>query len=98
MYPDGLFVECHLDPLLASHSRRLEELAGQGRPLVAVVVDPPDPLFPTRSRAELAASLRCVSAVVVGDVPPGVAIIREEQADIERRNELTRHVHRRHSG
>ena len=98
LYPDGLWVVCHLDPMLATHARRLEHLAGQGRPLVLVVTDPPDPLLPTRSRAELAASLRCVSAVAIGNVPEGVEVASEEVSDIERRNELARHVHVRHSG
>jgi hypothetical protein len=96
-FPDALWVLCHLDPLTADHVRRLAELAAQPRPLVVAVADPPDPLLPLASRAELAASLRCVAAVVAGPPPEGAAVIDERARDLERRDALTTHVHRRHS-
>jgi len=82
----------YFDPLLASHARRLEEIATRGRPLVVMVTSPPDPLLAARARAELVAALSVVDAVAIaeGGVPDlaGVEVIHEEQTDRERTREL----------
>src|SRR5258708_5125110 len=44
----------YFDVLTPGHVRRLRELA-DGQPIMAAVLDPPDPLLPARARAELAA-------------------------------------------
>lgn len=95
----------HFDPLLASHARRLAELARPDGLLFALIADPPDPLLPARARAELVAALRAVDYVIL----PGSAAIeaaldrlradevfREEPADRDRTSALIRHVHTRH--
>jgi hypothetical protein len=100
-YPDALFVAMHLDPLTVAHARRLAELASGGKPVVVVLSDPPHPLLPLAARAELAASLECVTAVMVAaapcPLPPGAVIVSEESADLERRAALVRHVLARHA-
>lgn len=87
--------------LTPDHVRELEG----GGPLMAVVLDPPDPLLPTRTRAELAASLRVVDYVLLlGDASLERAIaelrpdevIRAETADLGRSQTLIEHVQRRH--
>jgi len=90
-FAGALFVAMYLDPLTAAHARRLEELAATGRKVVVLLSDPPDPLLPLAARAELAASLASVSAVMLVDV------VSEHAADLERRDSLTRHVLGRHA-
>jgi len=51
----------YFDVLTPDHVRGLPE----GGPLMAAVLDPPDPLLPTRARAELAAALRMVDYVLL---------------------------------
>ena len=91
----------HFDPLLAAHARRLRELAVSGRPLIAVVTDPPQPLLPQRARAELVAALVVVDHVILAPTaapllfPDGIRPIREEARDAERTRDLIQHVHRR---
>lgn len=94
----------YFDPLLADHARRLEQLRSAGETLGVVIADPPDPLLPAAARAELVAALRAVDWVVIGGSDPEAVlsmlapdeVIREETADETRRQELIRHVHRRH--
>jgi glycerol-3-phosphate cytidylyltransferase-like family protein len=98
---DPIFVSGYFDPLLAAHVRRLRELAANGNPLIVLLADPPDPLLPSRSRAELVAALDCVHAVILPN-PDGAArevpgAIREQEADLLRRDELIADVHRRHA-
>ena len=96
-----VYVSGYFDPLLPGHARRLGEIASGGKALVVLLADPPEPLLPARSRAELVAALRCVSAVVLpnADGSPrqiGPAI-HEEDFDLELRRALVADVHRRHS-
>ncbi len=95
----------YYDPVTAEHARRLEALRQNECVLLAVVVDPPEPLLETRARAELVAALRAVDYVVAaGSEPPGdfltllegAAVNRSEQTDLELRQRLIEHVQARH--
>ena len=95
---NGVVVSGYFDPLTAAHVRRLRELHAKAGQLVAVVVDPPEPLLPVRARAELVAALACVDHVVLGAAgldSVGNAV-HEEEADLERRDELIVRVRTRH--
>jgi glycerol-3-phosphate cytidylyltransferase-like family protein len=81
-----IVVSGYFDPLTAAHARRLAELRSRADRLVAVVLDPPEPVLPARSRAELVAALACVDQVVLGS--PGHIDVHEEGADLERRANL----------
>jgi glycerol-3-phosphate cytidylyltransferase-like family protein len=87
-------VAVYFDPMVASHTRRLRELAEKHGPLTVCVCDPPDPLLPAQARAELAASCRDVENVVIGnEILFHVGFyIDERTADLVRRDELIRHV------
>ena len=96
----------HFDPLTSVHARRLSELAETNGPLFVLITDPPDAILPAGARAELVASLACVRCIVLP--PPEGAdailasllsgrVLREEPADLDRRAEITRHVHARHA-
>jgi hypothetical protein len=93
------FLRGYFDPLLAAHAKIIGQLPG---PVAVLLADPPDPLLPARSRAELVAALRGVSYVVLplddgsAFTPPNVDIVDELSADLERRQSLVSHVHRRH--
>ena len=91
-------VNGYFDPLTAAHVRRLRELHGEAARLVAVVIDPPEPLLPARARAELVAGLACVDCVVLEEagLDPVVNAVHEEEADLERRDELIARVRARH--
>jgi glycerol-3-phosphate cytidylyltransferase-like family protein len=91
----------YFDVLTPARVRELRQ-ASNGGPLVAVVLDPPDPLLPSRARAELAASLRVVDYVLLSNgVEELVKQLRPDevihaQADDQKRSrELVDHVHRR---
>lgn len=97
----------HFDPLLPAHARRLAEIAAPGGLLVVVVTDPPDPILPARARAELAAALRVVDWVLLGDSTGAERLIqqldtdhvfREEAADLRRAEDFRRHVRTRQGG
>ncbi len=90
-FAGAVFVAMHLDPLTAAHARRLDELAAKGRKVVVLLSDPPNPLLPLAARAELAASLASVSAVMLVD------LVSEHTADIERRDALVRQVLEKHA-
>jgi bifunctional ADP-heptose synthase (sugar kinase/adenylyltransferase) len=101
-----ILVTGYFDVLVVDHLRRLKELAHDDGKLMAVVLDPPESLLTPRARAELVAALAMVDYVVLaGQNDPGEllaecpadAIVREEAADLRRRQELTAHVRRRHS-
>lgn len=85
--------------MLAAHAERLAELPG---PVAVLLAEPPDPLLPARSRAELAAGLRGVSVVVMPheDGQPvtieGGHVVDEREAHLKLRQELIERVHQRH--
>jgi hypothetical protein len=91
------------DVLTPDLVRRLKSLSG-GRRLIAVVLDPPNPLLPAQARAELAASLSVIDYVLLA---PGAGlekaleqiqpdeVVREDLADGKRSQTLIEHVHRR---
>jgi hypothetical protein len=96
----------YFDVLTPDHVRRFRELP-DGRPLMAMVLDPPDALLGARARAELAAGLSMIDYVfpldgadfeqAVGRIQPG-EVVREEIADRRRSKGLIEHVHRRQRG
>jgi hypothetical protein len=90
----------YFDPIHAAQIRELRKLAPAEATIVAAIDDPPDPLLPTSGRAELAAALGLIDYVVT-DVSGAMAIAGAEitdirEADLKRREELARHVVRRH--
>jgi hypothetical protein len=90
----------YFDPIYAAQIRALMELARSHSIVVAAVADPPDPLLPARARAELAAALELIDYVVT-DVDgamelPGAVVSDIRPDDLRRRDELMRHVIRRH--
>ncbi len=93
----------YFDPLLASHARRLAALRSPDETLLVVVRDLERPLLPLAARAELVAALAAVDWVVAASDPePIIAtlhpgeVVREEQADLERRDQLIRLVRDRY--
>ena len=97
-FGDAVFVAMYLDPLTAAHARQIHEIAAGGRRVVVLLFDPPAPLLPTDARAELAASLSSVAAVMQGsDALAPTPHIDERSADLARRDTLTRHVFQRHA-
>ncbi|MEP7364235.1 MAG: hypothetical protein ABI972_13345 [Acidobacteriota bacterium] len=96
----------HFDPLTSAHARRLTDLAKTHGPLFVLITDPPGAILPAGARAELVASLACVRCIVLPP-PDGIdailaslgtaRLLREEAADLERRDAITRHVHGRHA-
>lgn len=60
----------HFDPLLAAHAARLRELHPEPGSLAVLLLDPPDPIYPARARAELLAALRSVDLVLLPEAAP----------------------------
>lgn len=90
----------YFDPMLAWHALRLADLTTEETVLVVALVDPPEPLLDSRSRAELVAGLACVDRVVLPMANGSAAMrgdITEEAAHLERRTQLLAHVHTRHN-
>ena len=95
----------YFDPLLAAHAARFREIRGgaPGEAVMALVLDPPEPLLELRARAELVAALADVDYVVpLGRCGPQAAGIPdgwldETGADRERTRNLIEYVHRRHT-
>ena len=91
----------YFDALRAAHARDLEALP---RPLLAVVLPLAEELLPQRARAEMAAALRVIDYVViakesdldalVGCLAP-LRLVRLEESDTARVQQLIEHVHRR---
>jgi cytidyltransferase-like protein len=87
----------YFDPLTAAHARRLREIQSQADRLIAIVLDPPEPLLDSRARAELVAALECVDYVVTGGVDTArTDIFHEELADLKHRSDLIARVRARH--
>ncbi|MBL8238856.1 MAG: hypothetical protein JNM66_15650 [Bryobacterales bacterium] len=93
-------VAAYFDPMVATHTQRYRELANIHGPLAICICDPPGALLPAQARAELAASLRSVELVVIGEaaLARAAAIIDERPADLDRRQALIHHVHSRQNG
>lgn len=83
----------------------LRRLAEVGKPVVAVVLNPADAVLGARTRAELAAALACVEAVVPleGDAASFLRelepdnIVHWEQEDSQRTARLIEHVQSLHT-
>jgi hypothetical protein len=74
----GLRAVCaYCDPLLPSHMSKLKEKAN-GRGLLVVLRTPEDAYLEAGARAELAASLSFVDAVVIGDAESAAALHADE--------------------
>jgi hypothetical protein len=96
-------VTSYFDVLTVDLVRRLRELS-RGETIVAIVLDPPEPLLGPRARAELAAGLSMIDYVLplqgagldhaLEELRPDT-IVREETADRRRQAALMEHVHRR---
>ena len=93
-------VAAYFDPMVASHTQRLRELAEKHGPLAICICDPPDPLLPAQARAELAAACRDVELVVIGEdfLSQFTEIIDERPGDLDRRAALVQHVNSRQNG
>ena len=88
-----IVVSGYFDPLTAAHARRLAELRSRADRLVAVVLDPPEPVLSARSRAELVAALGCVDQVVLGAADH--IDVHDEAGDLELRANLIAAIHAR---
>lgn len=92
----------YFDVLTVDLIRRIAEI---GEPVVAVVLDPKNPVLSARTRAELAAALSSVSAVVPlsGDPTDFLEalepdkIVHWEGEDAQRTSKLIEHVRSLHS-
>jgi bifunctional ADP-heptose synthase (sugar kinase/adenylyltransferase) len=94
----------YFDPLLAWHARELERIREEGGVLAVIPLPLAGELLPLRARAELVAALRMVDYVLIaenGDWERLIAevkpaeIVRLEEDDLCRRDELIEHVRRR---
>ena len=96
----------YFDVLTPSLVTRLQSLSDGGL-LIAAVVDPPNPLLPSRARAELAAALSVIDYVLLlpdaglekalEEIRPD-EVVREDMADTKRSQALIEHVHQRQRG
>lgn len=59
----AIVVTGYFDPLTAPHARQLRESKRDGRPLLAAIAEPPEPILPLRARMELVAALAAVDYV-----------------------------------
>jgi cytidyltransferase-like protein len=93
----------YFDPMHAGHVRRLNEICAGGERIAVVIADPPEPMLPTRARAELVAALDCVAYVIpAGPDADAVTanrahVIDERAADTERARTFAQHVLARHN-
>lgn len=88
----------YFDPLLAAHAEQLRGLKRDGSPLLVAILDPQDPILPTRARAELVAGLAVVDHVVEQAVEQAAGLtahVRLEREDSKRLKALIEHVHSR---
>ena len=73
---DVIWLRGRFDPLLAYQAGKIEASKKPGTVLVAVLDDEGErPLLAARARAELAAALRAVDYVAVGDAPAGTETV-----------------------
>lgn len=94
----------YFDPLLAAQARGLAALRRDADGLIVLLLSPAEPLLPSKARAELVAALGMVDYVVLaeeGDLSdlldrlPVVKVVREEEADARRTEELAERVRAR---
>ena len=93
----------YFDPLLAWHAEELESIRSRAGALAVVVLPLAGELLPQRARAVLVAALRMTDYVLIADnedldrlfaeLKPA-EIVRLEDDDLRRRNELIEHVRR----
>ena len=102
--PRPVVVTGYFDPVVASHVRRLEEIAGSAGRLLVLVHSPEDPILPLEARVQLVAGLRVVEAVVPCSKEElegllnqlrEAKVVTEERGDLDRRADLVRHVRER---
>ena len=88
----------YFDPMHAGHVRRLRELSGSDQ-LTVIIADPPEPILPSRARAELVAALGCVKYVIAGEsAADGLPhVVDERPADAVRSREFAQYVLARHN-
>ena len=95
--PNYKVIVGYFDPMHAGHTRRLRELCGNGERVVVVIADPPEPILPTRARAELLAGLDCVAYVVTDPSHIPASAIDERPRDTVLAHVFARHVLARHN-
>ncbi len=97
------------DVLQAAHARELAEACGGGDPLlVAVIIQPAEPVLSARARAEMVAGLAVVDYVVIAEDRAGlerflaeIAVdraVRNETVHSRRIRQLIQHVQGRQTG
>lgn len=99
-------VSGYFDILQPAIVRAVEQLAGPGIALLALVLDPPRPVTSSNARAELAAALRVIDYVLSSDSDPAGVVerlqpaewIRQESAHAASTERLIEHVVQRHTG
>jgi hypothetical protein len=95
-----LAVVGRFDPLTAAQARRLAELSGQGRLILAVVEEAEGSLLPVEARTELVAALRSVQLVVRGNAEalkayPEIEVVEDDEGERRRSAEFVEFVRRR---
>ena len=87
-------VSGYFDPMVASYAEQLAKLKEDGRPLLVLITEPPEPVLPALARAQLVAGLAAVDYVCA--TPDGVrAQISLEAQHSSGLVSLIRHVHSR---
>lgn len=99
-----VIVTGYFDLLSAALARELAAIRARAGSLIALVLPLENELLSQRSRAELAAALRVIDYVVIGDQSDldkligalhPLEVMRLEASDARRRSELVAHVQRR---
>ena len=99
-----IIVTAYFDLLSAALAGELKTIRARAATLIAFILPLESQLHPQRARAELAAALRVIDYVVIGDqadldkliftLHPS-EVVRLEASDARRRGELVAHVQRR---
>ena len=101
---DSTWVIGYFDVLRPWHVTMLDRIKGDGKKLTAIILPLPDALLSQRARAELAASLRVIDYVILAEDETAAALleqiepkelVRLDKDDLQRRDELIEHVHKR---
>jgi hypothetical protein len=91
-------VSGYFDPVLATHTARLEKAAAGASAVAVVLLNPPEAILPARARAELVAALAGVSLVLAPEeCEAPAADVHLEREDLESRDRFTAHVRERQS-